>query len=1153
MSENRAELPRPGEGETVGPYRLLDVLGRGAMGVVWSATHVRTGERVALKRVAAPGEAVAASIRREIRALRGLRHPGVVSIADDGVEGGMPWYAMELVRGRTLRASMPSAKSLGSDGIAEVALIEALNRIRFVCNTLSFVHGHGVVHHDLKPENVMLRREGLPVLMDFGLARRFVGWAGREALEIGAGVEGSDAYIAPEQLRGGEVDARADVYATGCILFEHVTGRPPFVRTFEQSVRYQHLHAAPPRAGALVRGVPPELDRLLEGLLAKRAEDRIGYASDVAAALVKLGATAADPVLLPAAEAYLYRARLSGRDGALRAIEPALDALVAGRGGVILIGGESGVGKTRLAAEVGTLAAWRGVEVVTGECSPVGADRGPQKGEPLHAFRQLLTAVADRCRTNPATTRELWELARALAPYEPSLSVAQGRAPGELPALPPRAARARVLRAVRDVLFAFAAERPVLLVLDDLQWADELSLDALGEIARGGIEEHGVLMIGTHRADEVSAAELGLASLSAAGAPGEATDGGRAPPGHLLLGRLDAAGVRAVAGGMLALGEAPRALGDALYERSSGNPFFLGEYLRAAIGARLLTRSAAGEWQWGPLLDHPEALDASPAPRRSLAALVRRRLLALDGVERALAQLSSVLGREMDAALLLGIAGLTEEAAMDALEVLRVRQILEEPSPGRLRFVHGVLREVAYAELDAGEVAALHRRVAEALEQRDARALAARPDPALLGHHWSHAGVPDRAARAFAEAAERARAAHAGGDAVGLYRAALREAGESERLGRAIEGIERLHEGLGDALSLSGRQEEARSSYSCALAQIGDRRLIERARLRRKLGKTHESHHEHAEAVAHYRAAEDLLGEPVDGAQPVFWPEWIRLQIDRMAVHYWLSEVSVLAARIERAGPLVEAHGSAKERASFLGAVTQMRVRRERYAVSTDTVLCAREALAAAEASGDAAEIAEHRSSLGITLLLRGDLGEAESQLTDTLAACERMGYAHVQVVALAFLTMLQRRRRRQDETRHLAMRCLRAARAGDLAYYVAAARAHLSWIACVEGRAGDAESEAERALDLWRALSTVQPFQWTARIVLCAVEVPRDGLDRFAAQARAMLDHGQSALPEPVESALADTVEQVGRGDLPLARSSAARALDAARAHGLL
>ncbi|XXX77898.1 AAA family ATPase [Sorangium sp. So ce134] len=810
---------------SIGPWRVLAPLGRGGMGVVYRAQHSGTGELAALKTVCVGDASLVSSIRREIHALRGVQHPGVVRILDEGVQGGIPWYAMELLEGRTLRdhnqerwrprATVDSEVTVSVSAIldaetstatAEIepasiiprsyqpfaprpfhraaggALRQALTLLRAICRPLAYVHGRGVVHRDLKPDNVFIRADGAPVLFDFGLAFQFEGNKGRDELQAGGRLMGSPDYMSPEQIRGDLVDARADLYALGCMLYEAVTGAVPFLGDSSSVVLSMHLYAEPLPASELVADVPPELDALIARLLKKRPEDRLGYADDVATALAALGADDAPPppgssTPAPAAQPYLYRPRLAGRGEALGQISQAIERANERRqGSLVLVGGESGVGKTRLAVEAVHQASLVHMAVVTGACAAVSAEgerEGAVKAAPLHPFRPLLLAVADRCNELGPGGYDalLGPRGRVLAPYEPSLAQLRGheRYP-EPPELPPDAARFRLRTALADTLAAFAATRPVLLVLDDLQWADENSRDVLEHLDAAYFAAHPVVLLGAYRTEEAAPA---LAPLL--GAPWTS---------RIELGRLDRASVGRMVRDMLALDEPPEPLVRYLFEQSEGNPFFIAEYLRAAIQERMIYRDEAYVWRIRASAEGAAAEALARAARASqpppslplpgsLRALVARRLSGLSPGALALARLASALGRELEERLLLGAAGLAEVEAMDALAELAGRHVLEEAEPGQLRFVHDKLREVVYAGIPEPERRALHGAAARAIEQRHRDA----PDLALsyplLAHHYAIAGVVEKTLEYLDKAGAQALATGASGDAVDFYRRAL--------------------------------------------------------------------------------------------------------------------------------------------------------------------------------------------------------------------------------------------------------------------------------------------------------------------------------------------------------------------------------------------
>ncbi|WP_437499230.1 serine/threonine-protein kinase [Sorangium sp. So ce1099] len=1170
---------------TIGPFAIEGVLGRGGMGVVYRARHVATLDLVALKTVRVPREAMLASIRREIHALSRIRHPGISRIVDEGLHEGLPWYAMEFYEGDTLHSHIqrcwngalasgsrscarpgsppstgvasntatrtpdasiiptPRDADLSDDAAARrpQVVLEAvrplLSLLASLCATLAFLHGEGLVHRDLKPENVFVRVDGQPVLVDLGVVGSFGGALGREVLAAEGSVLGSIPYMAPEQIRGEFVDARADLYALGCMLYECLTGRPPFIGSTAPAILYQHISERPLPPSKLVEGVPDALDRLALRLLEKRPEDRLGFAEDVGETLSKLGVAA--PVMqdAPKAQAYLYRPGFEGRQEVVAELADVIACAEDDwRGDFILLGGESGVGKTRLAMEIARKAAQQGMLVITGQCVTLGArGDGSVVAAPLHPFRPLLVAIADLARAGDAAEVErlLGARGKVLAAYEPALAALPSvREQPEPPLLPPDASRQRVLDSLYDALRALAAERPLLLLLDDLQWADELSLAALAQCAERGFGEEPVIVFGTYRIEERSAAISAL--VRAKGAR------------DIVLQRLDSASVGGMVSGMLALREPARDLVEFLAAHSDGNPFFVAEYLRAAIGEGLLTRDRLGQWHMHERAWGSENLATLVPLPRTVAELIERRLGALDEDARTLAEWASVLGREFDSHLLTGTGQLADLALLEGLETLRVRQVLEEPTPGRLRFVHDKIRESAYGRIVVERRRGLHRDAALVIEARSADQPDAWPD---LGYHFAEALVHDKAALYVGRAAVRAREAYANEEAIRLYRMGISEreaAGAPGASGGelAMPAVDQLLEGLGDVLALTGRQGEAQAAFAGALGRMMARPSLDLARLHRKIGKAWETRQMHDEALASFAAAEEALGKNPADLQEQWLDAWVQLQSDRIAVYYWANHMKAMDQLIARVRPIVEQRATPLQRTQFLRALIQNNVRTERYLLSIETVGYARACLAAHIELGDPIEIASARFSLGVTLLWHGSLEEGLAEMFDVLENAQRMGHLPLQSRCLTYITLFYRRRRAVAETRHYGQQSLSIAEAGNMVEYMAAARANLGWVAYCEARKGECLDHCGAALRLWAALPLVYPFQWTARLPLAAAALDAGRLEEVLEHLRAILDPQQQRLPPELTSEL-EAATGANRPAEDTLRSALMRAMD--------
>jgi serine/threonine protein kinase len=514
------------------------------MAVVYRAEHVVSRRLAALKTVQAPSPRRLAGIRREIQALSRIRHPGVVRIIAEGLEAGRPWYAMDLIDGETLRrfldgrwgnasgalsltdtdtgvpriaAESELAACVAPSALMELMVPSVLDRLPEIarifsrlCATLAFLHGEGIVNCDLKPENVLLLPELEPLIIDFGLTSTFGAVDGREVLESARGLEGTAAYMSPERIRNELIDARADLYSVGCMLYEAVTGVVPFEGT-EGQILYRHLHEPPRQPSELVRDLPPALEALILGLLVKSPDGRIGYAADVSRALAEIAAERV-PVPVPASppRRYRYRPRFSGRCQLMARVRTYVEDSKEGRGTLVLVAGESGVGKTRFAMEVTQMSRAAQVRVVTGQCVARFSGSGGLVGSaPLHPLRAFLQAVADRCQHGgeEVSRRVLGGRGPILAAYEPALAQVPGEderaAPASSAAVRAEPTRGQIVSALVETTAAFAADRPLLLILDDLQWADDLTLALLAALTPELLRTTPLLLLGTYRSEEL--------------------------------------------------------------------------------------------------------------------------------------------------------------------------------------------------------------------------------------------------------------------------------------------------------------------------------------------------------------------------------------------------------------------------------------------------------------------------------------------------------------------------------------------------------------------------------------------------------------------------------------------------------------------------
>jgi serine/threonine protein kinase len=298
-----------GEPTRFGDYRVLGRIAEGGMGLIYRGQHLRSGRLVAIKTVCSQRPTDAAAIRREIIALSNLRHPGIVRLHTYDEQGGVPWMALELLEGRTLadeiswywpetstgdherRTRTDELPTTPARGVRDRAaadpgrpaflvagaghLRDAFAIVAQLCEALDYVHRQGLVHRDVKPANVFLGNDGRTTLIDFGLA-----CAAATTRDTDVGV-GTMEYAAPEQICGGPVDRRADIYSLGCVLYELVTGQLPFGGDSASEIAERQIRREAVAPSFVSADVPGQLDNLVMSMLAKAPAQRPDNVTEV--------------------------------------------------------------------------------------------------------------------------------------------------------------------------------------------------------------------------------------------------------------------------------------------------------------------------------------------------------------------------------------------------------------------------------------------------------------------------------------------------------------------------------------------------------------------------------------------------------------------------------------------------------------------------------------------------------------------------------------------------------------------------------------------------------------------------------------------------------------------------------------------------------
>jgi eukaryotic-like serine/threonine-protein kinase len=316
-----------------GRYELDGVVGRGGMAEVYRARDIRLDRIVAIKTLRADlarDQIFQARFRREAQSAASLNHPNIVAVYDTGEDMAtgvpVPYIVMEYVDGRTVRDLLQDGHRLLPERSLEI--------IDGVLRALDYSHTAGIVHRDIKPGNVMVTRNGDIKVMDFGIARAMSD--AQATMTQTAQVIGTAQYLSPEQARGERVDSRSDLYSTGCLLYELLTGRPPFTGDSPVAIAYQHVRENPVPPSRVDPEVPPWADAIVLKAMAKSPADRYQTAADMRADLQR-AASGLPVAAAPPTRADLYQGtQRMGDDqmmGRTSAIPPVGDYDYAGGGG----------------------------------------------------------------------------------------------------------------------------------------------------------------------------------------------------------------------------------------------------------------------------------------------------------------------------------------------------------------------------------------------------------------------------------------------------------------------------------------------------------------------------------------------------------------------------------------------------------------------------------------------------------------------------------------------------------------------------------------------------------------------------------------------------------------------------------------------------
>ena len=794
-------------------YRILHSLGKGGMGEVFLAEDTRLERKVALKFLAEDREQDSLArqrLEREAKSAAALDHPFICKIYEIGETEERTFIAMEYVAGETLCERLWKGA---------LPLKEGLRYAAEICEALDEAHKRRIVHRDLKPANIMLTEQGHVKVMDFGLAKEIPGALAfdsqaetREGKLTRPGIRvGTPVYMSPEQLAGVEVDARSDIFSFGLVLYEMLTGTHPFQKSNLAETLGAILRDIPETPSRHRAEVPTGFGRLVERLLAKEPANRFPSFQEVRVELARLMEETPAPV---SAAPVGRRTSFVGREAERAELRRLLERAQRGEGALALIGGEPGIGKTRLAEELLAEARARRMLALVGHCYEM------EGAPPFVPFVEILEQAC-RMVDRSAFREALGDAAPEVARLVPGLRNLFVDIPQPLE-LPREQQRRYLFTSFREFTERAARRSPMVLLLDDLHWAEESTLQLLQHLAPH-LSTMPVVVLGTYRDVELDVARPFARTLETLLRQRFAH--------RLSLRRLAEPGVGEMLGALSGR-EAPPGLVRVIYQETEGNPFFVEEvFAHLSEAGKLLDEQ--GQWKGDLRIEELEVPEG-------VRLVIGRRLERLREETRRALTAAALIGRDFTLELLGGLTDLGEEKTLEALEEAERAHLLSTRSAERevrYAFEHELIRHTLVSSLSLPRRQRTHLRVAEAME----RVYGAHVEEHAsdVAYHLYQAGAaadPQKTVSYLTQAGDRALGAAASEEALRQYQSALalQESADSEdyaallvKRGRALNQLGRLDEALADWESattvydkLGRREAVARICYDSTYALL---------------------------------------------------------------------------------------------------------------------------------------------------------------------------------------------------------------------------------------------------------------------------------------------------------------------------------------------
>jgi DNA-binding SARP family transcriptional activator len=812
--------------------------------------------------------------------------------------------------------------------------------------------------------------------------------------------------------------------------------------------------------------------------------------------------------------------QLVGREREFKHLQTVWNSLTGDRAHLVLLYGEAGIGKTRLADEFFAWACRLGIGTAAARCFASTQNLAYYQ---VSSWLRSETILESLPELDPHWISEISRLVPEIKSLVPET-------PPPIP-LKENWQRQRFFEAVKRGILQ---KKHLILILDDLQWCDADSLDWIAYLLHGPTrtppaDKSKILILATMRDEDLlpgSKHELLLHGLRRNDLISE-----------IELGPLSENETYALVKNITKRQHTSEQI-KKLFQETKGNPLFIIETARL----------------------EPNLETHGTIPPK-IQSVIEARISQISPLARRMLEVAAVIGQGFSPLLLSRVCNLDQEQLAKGLDQLWRRRIIGEGENFAYIFTHDMLRVVAYNMLSPAQKKFTHNRVAKTLEgQVSEYDLRGQENfrhnlTGQVAYHYEKAGNFDKAWKYYRKAAMIAKDLYANQEAVIQFQRALlvlERMEDARRHQHYQQGkVSSVLEQLGKLLERQGDHGQARQAFQTALSHLSLSDRIWESRLNHFIGDTYKSQGQYEDALRAYALSESCLSIDHSCTSQEYWQEWLEIQFSQIKLYYGKGDSEKMGEIVGGVQSVVERYGSTTQRASYYNLSSLTAIRQERYAVSEGTISLAMKALHAYQELNDPVGIAEVEFFLGLCSLCRNQLPIAENHLMTSLEMLEKIGDRRTYVLCLSYLSLLFRRKNQVEGAQNYATMCLADDHIDQNPSPAGLAKANLAWVLMAQGLPDQAFQHAQSALELWKG--SVYPFQWTALFPLIKLAMDGGDDEKAVSYISQLLGPTQQRLDNRMNTLLEEIVTLAGKGQPDLVHERLHDTLELAQQLGYL